>query len=68
MIDPSNSEGWIFRVAPMSGESFGHYLGRFRRANCLSQSGLAELVLIARPPTAWIRNAVIGATVEYRSS
>lgn len=46
MSDPSNSEGWIFRVAPMFGESFGHYLGRFRRANCLSQGGLAELVSI----------------------
>lgn len=39
-------DGWIFRLAPIEGESLGHYLGRFRRANCLSQSALAELVLI----------------------
>lgn len=39
-------DGWMFQIAPVSGESLGHYLGRFRRANCLSQSALAELVLI----------------------
>lgn len=45
IIDPFN-DGWMFQIAPMPGESLGHYLGRFRRANCLSQSALAELVLI----------------------
>ncbi|MCP6759986.1 MAG: TniQ family protein [Fischerella sp. CENA71] len=35
---------WVFRVEPYDGESFGHYLGRFRRANCLSRHSLAELV------------------------
>ena len=39
-------DGWIFQIAPHPGESLGHYLGRFRRANCLSQSALAELMLI----------------------
>ncbi len=46
IIEPLNSEGWIFQITPMPGESIGHYLGRFRRANCLTQSGLAELVSI----------------------
>ncbi len=41
-----NCDSWIFQMAPISGESVGHYLGRFRRANCLSRSGLAELVSI----------------------
>lgn len=39
-------EGWIFQITPEPGESFGHYLGRFRRANCLSRAGLAELFSI----------------------
>lgn len=35
-------EPWIYRVAPYQGESLSHYLGRFREANCLSVSRLAE--------------------------
>lgn len=46
MIEPMADTGWMFQVPPFPGESFGHYLGRFRRANCLSQSGLAELISI----------------------
>lgn len=33
---------WICRLAPYSGESLSNYLGRFREANCLSVSRLAE--------------------------
>lgn len=36
------SEGWVFRVKAVTGESFGHYLGRFRRANALSHKILSE--------------------------
>jgi hypothetical protein len=54
MIDPPNGEGWIFQVAPMPSESFGHYIGRFRRANCLSPIALADLVSIdARLVRGW---------------
>jgi hypothetical protein len=35
-------EGWVFRVQAVPGESFGHYLGRFRRANALSHKIVAE--------------------------
>ncbi|MBD2020631.1 hypothetical protein H6F43_10595 [Leptolyngbya sp. FACHB-36] len=42
MSESPEGEGWIFQIAPVLGESFGHYLGRFRRANCLSRVGLAE--------------------------
>ena len=45
MMETTN-ESWIFQIAPLPGESMGHYLGRFRRANSLSQSGLAELVML----------------------
>ena len=33
---------WVFRVEAQSGESLGHFLGRFRRANYLSHKALAE--------------------------
>lgn len=46
MSETAVIEGWIFQILPGSGESFGHYLGRFRRANCLSRAGLAELLTI----------------------
>jgi TniQ len=37
-----SSEGWLFRVKAYRGESLGHFLGRFRRANALSHKSLAE--------------------------
>ncbi|MEP0920125.1 helix-turn-helix transcriptional regulator [Leptolyngbya sp. DQ-M1] len=36
------SGSWIFRVEPHSDESFGHFMGRFRRANELSHRAIAE--------------------------
>jgi hypothetical protein len=36
------SETWVFRVQAYEGESFGHFMGRFRRANDLSHKVLAE--------------------------
>lgn len=36
------AEGWVFRVKAEEGESLGHYLGRFRRANNLSHQALAQ--------------------------
>ncbi|HEY9816522.1 MAG TPA: TniQ family protein [Candidatus Obscuribacterales bacterium] len=35
---------WLFEVAPYPDESFSHFLGRFRRANCLSGSHLASML------------------------
>jgi transcriptional regulator with XRE-family HTH domain len=46
MSGECEGQGWLFQVAPEVGESFDHYLGRFRRANCLSRAGLAELMAI----------------------
>ena len=39
--EPEGFEAWVFQVAPYPMESFGHYLGRFRRANVLSSSQLS---------------------------
>ena len=36
------SDSWVFRVVPVPGESFGHFMGRFRRANQLSHRAVAE--------------------------
>lgn len=35
------SESWVFRVEAHRGESLGHFLGRFRRANQLSYKAIA---------------------------
>ena len=37
-------EPWLFQVEPYPGESFGHVLGRFRRANHLSSPHLSSLL------------------------
>lgn len=36
------SESWVFRVEAQEGESLGHFLGRFRRANHFSHKAIAE--------------------------
>ena len=36
------AESWIFHVEPHPEESFGHFMGRFRRANELSHKAIAD--------------------------
>ncbi len=42
MMEVSDLQPWLFRVEPFEGESISHFLGRFRRANDLTPSGLAK--------------------------
>ncbi len=35
-------DSWVFRVKAYDGESLGHFLGRFRRANALSHKVIAD--------------------------
>jgi transcriptional regulator with XRE-family HTH domain len=35
-------DSWVFRVKVYDGESLGHFLGRFRRANELSHKAIAD--------------------------
>lgn len=42
MIEASNLQPWLFRVEPLEGESLSHFLGRFRRANELTPTGLGK--------------------------
>lgn len=37
-----SDDSWVFRVIPVPGESLGHFLGRFRRANQLSHRAIAD--------------------------
>jgi hypothetical protein len=37
-------EPWLFRVTAYSEESFGHFLGRFRRANHLKSNHLSVML------------------------
>ena len=46
----SSLQPWLFQVQPYPGESFGHFLGRFRRANHLSSAHLSAM-LKQRPYT-----------------
>lgn len=41
---PLSVEPWLFQVEPYPNESFGHFLGRFRRANCLSSAHLSAML------------------------
>lgn len=36
------AEGWVFRVVPHPDESFGHFMGRFRRVNQLSHKAISD--------------------------
>jgi len=46
-------ESWVFRVEVEEGESLGHFLGRFRRANALSHRAIAEHLGVRE---AWVQD------------
>ncbi len=49
-------QGWVVQVVPGPDESLGHYLGRFRRANCLSHRTMgAELRVSPQRVSDWER-------------
>lgn len=41
-MEAENIKPWLFRVQPYQGESLSHFLGRFRRANDLTPTGLGK--------------------------
>ncbi|MEH2289568.1 TniQ family protein [Nostoc sp.] len=51
----TNIEPWLFLIKPYEGESLSHFLGRFRRANHLSASGLGSLAGIGAVVARWER-------------
>jgi hypothetical protein len=46
---------WLFPVEPLEGESFSHFLGRFRRRNHLTPSALGQLAGIGAVVARWQR-------------
>jgi len=46
---------WLFQIEPYEGESLSHFLGRFRRPNHLSPSGLGTLAGIGAVVARWER-------------
>jgi hypothetical protein len=46
---------WLFPVEPYEGESLSHFLGRVRRANHLTPSGLGNLAGIGAVVSRWER-------------
>lgn len=44
---------WLFAIAPLEGESLSHFLGRFRRENDLSASGLGKEAGIGAVVARW---------------
>ena len=41
MMDAEEIQAWLFQIEPLPGESLSHFLGRFRRSNDLTPTGLA---------------------------
>ncbi|WP_242036460.1 TniQ family protein [Leptolyngbya sp. FACHB-321] len=46
---------WLFQIEPYEGESLSHFLGRFRRPNHLTPSGLGQLAGIGAVVARWER-------------
>jgi transcriptional regulator with XRE-family HTH domain len=42
MMEAEDIKPWLFEIEPLEGESLSHFLGRFRRANDLTPSGLGQ--------------------------
>lgn len=51
----SGIQPWLFEVEPLEGESLSHFLGRVRRANHLTPSGLGKLAGIGAVVGRWER-------------
>ncbi|MBD2254157.1 TniQ family protein [Nostoc parmelioides] len=43
-MEVPNIQPWLFQIKPLDGESLSHFLGRFRRANDLTPTGLGKAV------------------------
>ncbi|MTJ53093.1 hypothetical protein FJR38_10775 [Anabaena sp. UHCC 0253] len=44
---------WLFQVEPYPGESLSHFLGRFRRANDLTTTGLGKAAEVGGAIARW---------------
>jgi len=51
----TNIQSWLFQLEPYDSESLSHFLGRFRRPNHLTPSGLGQLAGIGAVVARWER-------------
>lgn len=49
----SKIQSWLFAIAPLEGESLSHFLGRFRRENEMTASGLGKEAGIGSVVARW---------------
>ncbi len=52
-MEVENIKPWLFRVQPYQGESLSHFLGRFRRANDLTTTGLGKAAGVGGAISRW---------------
>ncbi len=52
-MEATDIQPWLFRVEPFEGESRSHFLGRFRRVNDLTPSGLGKVAKIGAAIARW---------------
>ncbi|MEA5596748.1 TniQ family protein [Rivularia sp. UHCC 0363] len=52
-MEAENIKPWLFQVEPLEGESLSHFLGRFRRANDLTPSGLGKVAELGGAIARW---------------
>lgn len=52
-METAEIQPWLFRLEPMEGESLSHFLGRFRRANDLTPTGLGRMAGLGGAIARW---------------
>jgi len=52
-MEVTEIQSWLFQVEPLEGESLSHFLGRFRRANDLTPTGLGKAAGIGGAIARW---------------
>ncbi|MBD2242356.1 TniQ family protein [Nostoc sp. FACHB-888] len=52
-MEAENIKPWLFRVQPYQGESLSYFLGRFRRANDLTPTGLGKAAEVGGAIARW---------------
>lgn len=52
-MEVADLQPWLFQIAPLEGESISHFLGRFRRANDLTPTGLGKAAGLGSAIARW---------------
>jgi TniQ len=64
MMEAAEIQPWCFKVEPYEGESISHFLGRFRRANQITPSGLGKRAGLGAVISHWEKFRFIPAPTE----